>query len=47
MGPISAMFKRVVKTSLRHFGYDLVQYIETPERPAVSGILCETVRLMC
>jgi FkbM family methyltransferase len=27
------MFKRVVKTSLRHIGYDLVQYVETPERP--------------
>ena len=33
MGQGSARFKRLIKSTLRHVGYDLVQYVETPERP--------------
>jgi len=33
MGPRSARLKRSIKSTLRHVGYDLVQYVETPERP--------------
>jgi len=33
MRPISARAKGLIKSTLRQFGYDLVQYVETPERP--------------